>query len=960
MPLLDLADTTDSAGLWGYLPANTSYNVAEWYPGSLQVLVSTQGVGWAKNHVGPWNGYRKNVKEKITTRPLSQMGAGAKMMHSHGGVNLKWSAWNAANPTDDRGQPRPAPSRLEYLYRYCGFEPSTFFHHSPEALNAVHKHQAVIDKKVTVGTKRVFKWSQWPADLGGKPKLISKELGHGNVTIEAHWEVTIDEDVDFLNKVNISGVLKFEDKPGCCKFVARYIFVGPLFGRLEAGTEQAPFTKGYAHIILKGHPLTPQLQSFRPHIRGSAKFLGSKFVAVQGTLSLYGSPRNKTWTKLAASVSNGSSTLILEDASSFKVGDVISIKNGMETPKITAISGNTITLATPLFNSYLGLDHVHMSRAETKGLMATAVGLVDGHTVCVEGEDTPGVPMCDVDENRTCPYSTELPPGMSLHDFAKEMKYYYKKDGRASHPNCRPCLAVSEQHYPGKVFAMPYFHEYVYDCPKDHGVIHVSDVVFKHGSDMVLYHPYSAGERYLEVAWQRRPHVWWRDPVWKELGLEQLEIPAHKVVKSAFNNTHCGTSVNPVYAEYGKLFFGAEPLTQNVFLRGSVTIKGTRTANGIGVRGLIDSSTAGSAEIGYFIFEDNYLAGCELTTWDGDQVKNNMIMASVWLGCGTVQSKDTARFTGNIISSTEQETCIYTYSRRSIKTLSASRHLGISDNVIHSCRMGVIFRQNSVSQDVVARMKFIDNMIGIHYQTTGVDARIHDHSRQEFNVIDTIIYAKADGRGTGMEHPRVAPMPITIPGTIYAFPAWRALTVLRTTLFFQTKLNGVTFVGYKKEMQGKAIPIGTSLAPVAKEGDQYPIMVRNVKFENMDMNAALTHQHSWGAGFGDQECIQIDCDGRRNSLVIDEDGSLLGTPGTIIPQPWKFYDKLTYADPMGFDTMEDLIPMPARYDRFGDAIPFPTGVPHGTGGGLEYKCNRTDGCEVLFHTGWGSDGGENG
>ena len=39
--------------------------------------------------------------------------------------------------------------------------------------------------------------------------------------------------------------------------------------------------------------------------------------------------------------------------------------------------------------------------------------------------------------------------------------------------------------------------------------------------------------------------------------------------------------------------------------------------------------------------------------------------------------------------------------------------------------------------------------------------------------------------------------------------------------------------------------------------------------------------------------------------------------------------------------------MPARYDRFGNAIPFPSGVDHGSGGGLEYKCKVAQGCEPV-------------
>merc|ERR1719399_2583773 len=101
------------------------------------------------------------------------------------------------------------------------------------------KHEAVAEGKgpIKVGQIKRFKWSEWPENLaGGKPKLGRPEMGLGNITIEPDWEVTLDEDLDFVNKLNISGILRFSDKPGCCKLVARYIVIGPFFGRLEAGT----------------------------------------------------------------------------------------------------------------------------------------------------------------------------------------------------------------------------------------------------------------------------------------------------------------------------------------------------------------------------------------------------------------------------------------------------------------------------------------------------------------------------------------------------------------------------------------------------------------------------------------------------------------------------------------------------------------------------------------------------
>ena len=59
---------------------------------------------------------------------------------------------------------------------------------------------------------------------------------------------------------------------------AHYIHVAARTGRLEAGTEEAPF-RSSARIELHGHRSTP------PYPNSG---LGSKFLAVFGTLSLVG------------------------------------------------------------------------------------------------------------------------------------------------------------------------------------------------------------------------------------------------------------------------------------------------------------------------------------------------------------------------------------------------------------------------------------------------------------------------------------------------------------------------------------------------------------------------------------------------------------------------------------------------------------------------------------------------
>lgn len=66
-------------------------------------------------------------------------------------------------------------------------------------------------------------------------------------------------------------------------------------------------------------------------------------------------------------------------------------------------------------------------------------------------------------------------------------------------------------------------------------------------------------------------------------------------------------------------------------------------------------------------------------------------------------------------------------------------------------------------------------------------------------------------------------------------------------------------------------------------------------------------------GIGDTGCAQFACDGLRNGLVIDMDGSLLGgSGGTAFAanERW-FEEELRYIDPLDRHTMRDLIPYTA-------------------------------------------------
>uniref|UniRef100_A0A3B5MPL0 G8 domain-containing protein n=1 Tax=Xiphophorus couchianus TaxID=32473 RepID=A0A3B5MPL0_9TELE len=126
-------------------------------------------------------------------------------------------------------------------------------------------------------------------------------------------------------------------------------------GRLQIGQEGAPF-QHKAIITLHGHLRSPELPVY-----------GSKTLAVrEGVLDLHGIPVSVTWTHLAQTAANGSATLTLMEAVTWKPGEEIVIastghrhsqsENEVRTIAAVSAGGKTLTLAEPLTFSHLGVS----------------------------------------------------------------------------------------------------------------------------------------------------------------------------------------------------------------------------------------------------------------------------------------------------------------------------------------------------------------------------------------------------------------------------------------------------------------------------------------------------------------------------------------------------------------------------------------------------------------------------
>ncbi|KAM3928399.1 fibrocystin-L-like [Leptodactylus fuscus] len=171
-------------------------------------------------------------------------------------------------------------------------------------------------------------------------------------------------------------------------------------GALQIGTEQAPF-QHKAIITLHGYIRSPELPLY-----------GAKTLAVRhGTLDLHGIPVPVTWTRLAQTAQNGSSTLILQKSVTWKPGDEIVIastgdrhsqsQNEKRIIQSVSADGTNVTLTEPLLYKHLGISvtlpdgTVFEARAEV-GLLTRNI-VVRGSTnmewsdtipACPEGFDT--------------------------------------------------------------------------------------------------------------------------------------------------------------------------------------------------------------------------------------------------------------------------------------------------------------------------------------------------------------------------------------------------------------------------------------------------------------------------------------------------------------------------------------------------------------------------------------------
>ncbi|KAM8840499.1 PKHD1 like 1, tandem duplicate 1 isoform 3-T3 [Spinachia spinachia] len=221
-----------------------------------------------------------------------------------------------------------------------------------------------------------------------------------DVVIPSGKWVVLDGDTPPLTKLTVIGVLEIPDNMGSwssrqARAVPEYstvvldaVYISIQGGRLIAGWDDEPF-KGQLHIKLRGNHRTRDW----PLPNGPNQ--GSKVLGVFGTLELYGQPRNVYHTKLASTAAAGSNSLNLSQSVDWQVGEEVVISttsyNAWETEKlqITAVSADGHFLTLNQPLTHTHIGETHpVSGTSLSYTLAADVGLVT-RNIKIIGEEYP-------------------------------------------------------------------------------------------------------------------------------------------------------------------------------------------------------------------------------------------------------------------------------------------------------------------------------------------------------------------------------------------------------------------------------------------------------------------------------------------------------------------------------------------------------------------------------------------
>ena len=754
---------------------------------------------------------------------------------------------------------------------------------------------------------------------------------NANVTIPAGTTVTLSSCTTALvHKLDVYGTLRFVDGSASV-LKARYIHVAANTGRLEVGTLDAPFLH-FATIQLYGN------RSTAPYPNSG---LGSKFLVNFGELSLVGRPRptvvGSWWTQLVGSTSEGDMEIHLPSdwvtAIGLSSGDELVIApsglqwNESETVTVRSTSinitypGSVVVQLTSavqfehkgLVNStWLGQDHPFL--AAEVALLRTGDERINN--IVVEGlydaEETDfaqefGAKIAILQKTDQCPsVQGNAPPTANISGVL------FRNCGQRGYETYG-CIYVGPQQRTNRA-------RFDYEWDAAGGVsISASTIVasFNTGIQLDRVHGvvvqenvlYSVHDYGIKVEGQRNQI------------LSNLVIH----VADSFDKVNAlrgGRKPWPLRWRAGTVYcFGLHHTGRDGVLRGNLVAG----SEGIGV--LSDGHECGVKPT----IDDNIVHSAVLGLWYEDRsTKRSMseIYGTPLDGLLGMSSR-----AGYPISPDVKGLCYELTSWRIHSTVLYGAHSGrlLPKTYEYAGNRNTLVYRN---------FTLIDTGIAFSHASEGPDSTHHDRTRPDLHwLVDgaTVLasnyrcrqigFVAANFHNVGLPF---GPHGIDMHG-VRQSPSLYGGSILRNVFFdgfgtaYESGFEYPSIYEVTCEAGDRNLAISNDAPPVQgiargeRGGDgiwspnvdaSNPVRLSGISFgANVEATSRYAFVSADSSFIGLQGCAQIDCDGRRNTLFMDDDGSLLGSPGTIIAQnEIRFNDALTYVDPLGAGTPADLLP----------------------------------------------------
>lgn len=185
-----------------------------------------------------------------------------------------------------------------------------------------------------------------------------------NVAIPSPRTVILDVTTPILGRVEVFGSLVFDDESDLA--LSAQSIVIRQGGRLVVGNATAPF-RHQANITLYGDRESPGVRLGRLAVP-------AKSLVVLGELEMHGRDVGRPWTRLAADVSAGDTTILLQDPVPWRSGDRVVLASTdfdphhAEVRTIVSVgsvagAGSSVTLSQPLLYRHVGHTEAAGSRA---------------------------------------------------------------------------------------------------------------------------------------------------------------------------------------------------------------------------------------------------------------------------------------------------------------------------------------------------------------------------------------------------------------------------------------------------------------------------------------------------------------------------------------------------------------------------------------------------------------------